>query len=82
MIMTKYLERSVEIMEKVHNGGQPSVVQAYLTLARYADNQYQRIKRHMESATFESKKQLLRNSKLELQKLQSHMTVAERQRNR
>ena len=40
------------------------LIKAYLTLARYADNQYQRIERHMSSPAFEAKKQLLQQSKV------------------
>ena len=37
---------------------------AYITLARYADVQYQSITRHMLSSNFEAKKSLLRKSKV------------------
>lgn len=42
------------------------LIKAYLTLARYADSQYQRIERHMSSPAFEAKKQLLQQSKVNL----------------
>ena len=70
--MSKYLEKSVSLMNELqHRADQSEVVNAYLTLARYADTQYQRIKRHMESPTFQNKKQLMERSKQDLQKLQS-----------
>ena len=37
---------------------------AYITLARYADRQYQGTVHHMQSSTFEAKKELLRKSKV------------------
>ena len=77
--MSKYLEKSVSLMAELqHRANQPEVVNAYLTLARYADTQYQRIKRHMESPTFLNKKQLMERSKQELQKIQT-MSVDARQ---
>ena len=70
--MSRYLERSVTLMSELKgSSGQPEVVKAYLTLARFSDTQYQRIKRHMESLSFQNKKQLLDRSKQELQKLQT-----------
>lgn len=50
-------------MEKLAVSEERSVMESYLTLARYADNQYRRIERHMESSAFEAKRQLLQKSK-------------------
>ena len=58
------------------------ILHAYLMLARYADSQYQRVTRHMTSASYEAKKQLLQNSKLELGKLSETMSTEARTRNR
>lgn len=72
--MVKYLEKSVELMEKLHENSGHQLAAAHLTLARYADGQYQRINRQMESSTFEAKKQLLSKSKRELQRLEAELT--------
>ncbi len=71
VIMSKYLEKSVVMMIGQRGSSSSEVVKAYLTLARYADTQYQRIQRHMESNTFQSKKQLLKTSQQELQTIQT-----------
>ena len=52
------------LMEEL--GRSDEQTEAYLTLARYADNQYRRIERHMQSTTFEAKKQLLQKSKVKI----------------
>lgn len=62
-IISDYLEKSVALMEKLAVSEERSVMESYLTLARYADNQYRRIERHMESSAFEAKRQLLQKSK-------------------
>jgi len=51
-------------MEELHSHDQPAMIQAYLTLARYADTQYMRITRHMSSPAFEAKRHLLQKSKV------------------
>ena len=58
------------------------ILHAYLMLARYADSQYQRVARHMTSAAYESKKQLLQKSKDELSKLSETMSTEAQMRNR
>ena len=51
-------------------------------LARFADSQYQRVTRHMMSAAYESKRQLLQKSKMELSRLTETMSTEARARNR
>lgn len=63
-IITDYLEKSVALMEKLSRTDRTAVMEAYLTLACYADNQYRRIERHMESSAFEDKRQLLKKYKV------------------
>lgn len=63
-IISDYLEKSVALMEELHISEKTSIMETYLTLARYADNQYRRIERHMESSAFEAKRQLLQKSKV------------------
>eukprot|EP00731_Ephydatia_muelleri_P031937 Em0023g444a len=71
VIMTKYLQEAVTLMETSASTQGEELIKAYLTLARYADSQYQRIERHMSSPAFEAKKQLLQQSKRDLEKLQT-----------
>lgn len=83
VIMSKYLERSVQLMEERHsNGEMAAVVSAYLTLARYADGQYQRINRQMKSSAFEAKRQLLSKSKKEVERLENELSREARNRNK
>ena len=63
-IISSYLELSVNLMEELHISDLSAVMEAYLTLARYADNQYRRIERQMESSAFEAKRHLLQKSKV------------------
>lgn len=63
-IIDEYLDKSVTLMKDLNIKDLSSVMEAYLTLARYADNQYRRIERHMESGAFEAKRQLLHKSKV------------------
>jgi len=62
--MSSYLERSVSLIEEYHVRDTQSVMEAYLSLARFADSQYRRIVRHMVSSAFEAKKDLLKKSKV------------------
>lgn len=64
VIMNTYLEKSVRLMQGHSCPDQPAVIQAYLTLGRYADSQYQRIERHMQSPAYEAKRLLLQKSKV------------------
>ena len=64
-IITKYLDKSVSLMEELNISEKMSMMEAYLTLARYADNQYRRIERHMGSSAFEAKKMLMQKTKVD-----------------
>lgn len=63
-IISEYLEKSVALMGELAVSDKAALMEAHLTLARYADNQYRRIERHMQSPAFEAKRQLLQNSKV------------------
>ncbi len=67
-IIDQYLEKSVALMEERHVSGKEAMMDAYLTLARYTDNQYRRVERHMESSAFEAKRSLLQKNKVSLKK--------------
>ena len=63
-VITDYLEKSVALMDRLRSTDKIDMMEAYLTLACYADSQYRRIQRHMESSAFEDKKQLLQKYKV------------------
>ena len=63
-IITDYLEKAVDLMRDPGRTDENAVMEAHLTLACYADSQYRRIERHMESSAFEDKRQLLHKYKV------------------
>lgn len=68
--------------EKQQTSDMGPILHAYLMLARYADSQYQRVTRHMTSTAYETKKQLLEKSQLELEKLSETISKEAQLRNR
>ena len=46
---------------------------AYLSLGRYADSQYQNIVNYMKSSTFEAKQSLMKKAQLEAERLREVM---------
>uniref|UniRef100_UPI00398E438B serine-protein kinase ATM n=1 Tax=Pristiophorus japonicus TaxID=55135 RepID=UPI00398E438B len=71
-IMQKYLEKAVThcIQHKgtVHSGK----MEAFLSLARFSDAQYQSIDNYMKSSEFETKRALLKNAKEEIDLIKEH----------
>uniref|UniRef100_A0A669QMV8 non-specific serine/threonine protein kinase n=1 Tax=Phasianus colchicus TaxID=9054 RepID=A0A669QMV8_PHACC len=70
VIMQKYLEKAVEIAGS-HRGDNSNELKkgktkAFLSLARFSDNQYQRIENYMKSSEFENKQALLKKAKEEV----------------
>ncbi|KAK7172240.1 hypothetical protein R3I93_004526 [Phoxinus phoxinus] len=70
IILEKYLERAVEVIED-HCGGsdaklQSQKTQAFFSLARFSDAQYQSIENYMKSSEFENKNALLEKAKEEV----------------
>ncbi|XP_075347105.1 serine-protein kinase ATM [Mycteria americana] len=70
VIMQKYLEKAVEIAAS-HSGDssdelKKGKMRAFLSLARFSDNQYQRIENYMKSSEFENKQALLKKAKEEV----------------
>lgn len=70
VILENYLERAVEVIEE-HCGGlksklQSQKTQAYFSLARFSDAQYQGIENYMKSSEFENKHALLEKAKEEV----------------
>ncbi|KAM8821480.1 serine-protein kinase ATM [Eudromia elegans] len=70
VIMQKYLEKAVEIASSCSGEGGDELkkgrMKAFLSLARFSDNQYQRIENYMKSSEFENKQALLKKAKEEV----------------
>uniref|UniRef100_A0A665TGJ9 non-specific serine/threonine protein kinase n=1 Tax=Echeneis naucrates TaxID=173247 RepID=A0A665TGJ9_ECHNA len=70
VILEKYLERAVELIER-ESGVQDSRLlsqrtEAFLSLARFSDAQYQSIDKYMNSSEYENKRALLEKAKQEV----------------
>ncbi|NXN23490.1 ATM kinase, partial [Nycticryphes semicollaris] len=82
VIMQKYLEKAVEIAAS--HGGDSSdelkkgKMKAFLSLARFSDNQYQRIENYMKSSEFENKQALLKKAKEEVGLIREHKVQTNR----
>ncbi|XP_070761541.1 serine-protein kinase ATM isoform X3 [Enoplosus armatus] len=82
VILEKYLERAVEVIEE-ESGVQDSRLQsqrteAFLSLARFSDAQYQSIDKYMNSSEFENKKALLEKAKVEVDLIREHKVMSNR----
>uniref|UniRef100_A0A6Q2WZM3 non-specific serine/threonine protein kinase n=1 Tax=Esox lucius TaxID=8010 RepID=A0A6Q2WZM3_ESOLU len=71
VILEKYLERSVEVFSGHAIGSDSKLLsqrtQAFLSLARFSDAQYQSIDNYMKSSEFENKQALLEKAKEEVE---------------
>ncbi|CAN9511502.1 unnamed protein product [Ophioblennius macclurei] len=75
VILNDYLERAMEIIEQESPGDSRLMSQrteAFLSLARFSDIQYQSIDKYMKSSEFDSKKALLKKSKEEVSLMRQH----------
>ncbi|XP_010143177.1 PREDICTED: serine-protein kinase ATM [Buceros rhinoceros silvestris] len=82
VIMQKYLEKAVEVAAS-HSGDssdelKKGKMKAFLSLARFSDNQYQRIENYMKSSEFENKQALLKKAKEEVGLLREHRVQTNR----
>eukprot|EP00062_Callorhinchus_milii_P019767 gi/632974673/ref/XP_007903808.1/ PREDICTED: serine-protein kinase ATM [Callorhinchus milii] len=81
-IMQKYLEKAVEIAlshsEQHKDAVQSGRMEAFLSLARFSDAQYQSIDNYMKSSEFENKRALLKNTKKEIRLMREHKVQANR----
>ncbi|XP_054884550.1 serine-protein kinase ATM isoform X1 [Poeciliopsis prolifica] len=70
VILEKYLERAVEVIKRDLGGRDPRLqsqrTEAFLSLARFSDAQYQSIDKYMNSSEFENKQALLEKAKEEV----------------
>ncbi|XP_035241866.1 serine-protein kinase ATM [Anguilla anguilla] len=76
VILETYLEKAVEVIED-HPGGEDARLlaqktQAYLSLARFSDAQYQSMENYMKSSEFENKQALLEKAKEEVHLMKEH----------
>ncbi|XP_068173804.1 serine-protein kinase ATM isoform X3 [Antennarius striatus] len=83
VILEKYLERAVEVIEEesmVHQDVrlQSQRTEAYLSLARFSDAQYQSIDKYMNSSEFENKQALLEKAKEEVELIREHKVTSNR----
>lgn len=82
VILEKYLERAVEVIEG-ESGAQDSRLQsqrteAFLSLARFSDAQYQSIDKYMNSSEFENKQALLEKAKEEVDLMRERKVTTNR----
>ncbi|KAM7413396.1 hypothetical protein PAMA_020672 [Pampus argenteus] len=82
VILEKYLERAVEVIEG-ESGVQDSRLQsqrteAFLSLARFSDAQYQSIDKYMNSSEFENKQALLEKAKEEVDLIKERKVTTSR----
>ncbi|RVE64573.1 hypothetical protein OJAV_G00127090 [Oryzias javanicus] len=82
VILEKYLERAVELIEG-ECGAQDSRLQsqqteAFLSLARFSDAQYQSIDKYMNSSEFENKQALLEKAKEEMNLMRQRKVTSNR----
>ncbi|KAM9358741.1 serine-protein kinase ATM [Symphorus nematophorus] len=83
VILEKYLERAVEVIEEdsvVHQDSrlQSQRTEAFLSLARFSDAQYQSIDKYMNSSEFENKQALLEKAKEEVDLMKERKVTSNR----
>ncbi|XP_059502620.1 serine-protein kinase ATM isoform X2 [Stegostoma tigrinum] len=71
-IMQKYLEKAVTLSIQHENTDHNGKMEAFLSLARFSDAQYQSIDNYMKSSEFENKRALLKNAKEEIHLIREH----------
>ncbi|KAJ8400321.1 hypothetical protein AAFF_G00397040 [Aldrovandia affinis] len=76
VILEKYLEKAVEVMEDHSSGADARLLaqktQAHLSLARFSDGQHQSMQNYMKSSEFENKQALLQKAKEEVDLMREH----------
>ncbi|XP_029027107.1 serine-protein kinase ATM isoform X2 [Betta splendens] len=82
VILDNYLERAVEVIEE-ESGVQDARLQrqrteAFLSLARFSDAQYQSIDKYMNSSEFENKQALLEKAKEEVDLMKERKVLSNR----
>ncbi|XP_037122890.1 serine-protein kinase ATM [Syngnathus acus] len=82
VILEKYLERAVEVIEResgvLDARLQNERMEAFLSLARFSDAQYQSIDKYMTSSEFENKQALLEKAKQEVDLMKERNVIKNR----
>ncbi|KAM6933084.1 serine-protein kinase ATM [Xenentodon cancila] len=80
IILEKYLERAVEVIkgESQDSRLQSQRTEAFLSLARFSDAQYQSIDKYMNSSEFENKQALLEKAKEEVDLMKERKVTSNR----
>uniref|UniRef100_UPI0037E93D82 serine-protein kinase ATM n=1 Tax=Semicossyphus pulcher TaxID=241346 RepID=UPI0037E93D82 len=82
VILEKYLERAVEVIEGESGVQDPRLeaqrTEAFLSLARFSDGQYQSIDKYMNSSEFENKQALLEKAKEEVDLMRERKVTSNR----
>ncbi|KAK0156293.1 Serine-protein kinase ATM [Merluccius polli] len=82
VILENYLERAVEVLQAESSSKDPRLqsqrTQAFLSLARFSDAQYQTIDKYMNSSEFENKQALLEKAKAEVDLMKEHNVSSNR----
>ncbi|XP_045929347.1 serine-protein kinase ATM isoform X1 [Micropterus dolomieu] len=82
VILEKYLERAVEVIEGESGVQDPRLqsqrTEAFLSLARFSDAQYQSIDKYMNSSEFENKQALLEKAKEEVDLMRERKVTSNR----
>lgn len=69
-IIEEHLEKAACLMECMEGGDQASRIEAFLSLAWFADTQYQKKVDFMSSSAYENKETLMKKAKVESERLQ------------
>ncbi|XP_028274525.1 serine-protein kinase ATM isoform X2 [Parambassis ranga] len=82
VVLEKYLERAVEVIEGESGVLDPRLqsqrTEAFLSLARFSDAQYQSIDKYMNSSEFENKQALLEKAKEEVDLMRQRKVTSNR----
>ncbi|KAM4566592.1 serine-protein kinase ATM isoform 3-T3 [Odontesthes bonariensis] len=82
VILENYLERAVEVIEEESGARDPRLqsqrTEAFLSLARFSDAQYQSIDKYMNSSEFENKQALLEKAKMEVDLIRERKVTSNR----
>ncbi|XP_041851361.1 serine-protein kinase ATM isoform X1 [Melanotaenia boesemani] len=82
VILENYLERAVEVIERESGAQDPRLqsqrTEAFLSLARFSDAQYQSIDKYMNSSEFENKQALLEKAKEEVDLIRERKVTSNR----
>ncbi|XP_061575088.1 serine-protein kinase ATM [Cololabis saira] len=80
VILEKYLERAVEVIEEESQDSRlrSQRTEAFLSLARFSDAQYQSIDKYMNSSEFENKQALLKKAEEEVDLMRERKVISNR----